>query len=140
MFSPESTLAASSVSQPVLLVRAILRPPSISRLTAALCLTDWFQSAQQGVYWAGTILSLLFILARLYIRHKVIGQFKADGYLVVASWALYLATTITWNILGNILYVTLDFGNSGSFYIAVTAYLKQSAHALNANLGTYYCT
>lgn len=103
-------------------------------------MTDWFQSTQQGVYWAGTILTLLFILARLYIRRKVIGHFKADDYLVVASWALYLATTITWTVLGNILYVTLDSGNAGSFYTAVTAYLKQYAHALNANLGTYYCT
>lgn len=58
----------------------------------------------------------------------------------MVSWVLYLATTITWTIFGNILYITLDAGNTGSFLGAVNDYLKQYAHALNANLATYYCT
>lgn len=84
-------------------------------------------------------MSLAFVLARLYIRRRVIGHFKADDYLVVASWIFYLAVTVTWTILGSSLYTTLDAGTSGSYANAVTAYLKQYAHALNANLGTYVC-
>lgn len=103
-------------------------------------LTDRFKFTQQGVYWTGTILSLLFVLTRLFIRHRVIGYFKADDYLVVVAWVLYLAATITWTVMGNNLYVTLDAGKTGSFLGALNSYLQQYAHALNANLGAYYCT
>lgn len=81
----------------------------------------------------------MFILARLYIRYKVIGHFKADDYLVAAAWVLSLVTTITWTVLGDTLYILLDTGNTG-VNSDVIAYLKQYARALNANLGTYYCT
>lgn len=56
------------------------------------------------------------------------------------SWVLYLATTITWTVFSKVLYITLNAGSTGSFLGAVNAYLKQYAHALNANLATYYCT
>ncbi|KAG8156326.1 hypothetical protein KVR01_013778 [Diaporthe batatas] len=42
--------------------------------------------------------------------------------------------------MGNNLYVTLDAGKTGNFLGALNSYLQQYAHALNANLGAYYCT
>ncbi|KAH8765049.1 hypothetical protein F5883DRAFT_421604, partial [Diaporthe sp. PMI_573] len=92
-----------------------------------------------GVFWAGTTVSLVFILARLYTRHKVIRHFEADDYLVAAAWILYLVTTVTWTVLDDTLYyVFLDTDNTDTS--DMTAYLKRYAYALNANLGTYYCT
>lgn len=84
-------------------------------------------------------MSLVVLVVRLYVRRKVFGKFKADDYLVALAWLFFFATTITWTILGGELYMTID-AESGNPEAAILKYLKVYAQALNATLGTYFCT
>lgn len=86
-------------------------------------------------------MSLTVLLLRLYIRRTVLGQFKADDYLVAAAWICFCAVSITWSILGKDLYAAIDADTSSLTTVSrLVSYLKEYAQALHANLGTYFST
>ncbi|KAL8705269.1 MAG: hypothetical protein Q9201_001600 [Fulgogasparrea decipioides] len=73
----------------------------------------FFQSARvsketflspKGFLWAGTVISLGFVAFRLVVRMKSFRKLYADDYLVILAWTLLLGTSLTWQIMGPILY------------------------------------
>ncbi|KAJ8071714.1 hypothetical protein OCU04_002030 [Sclerotinia nivalis] len=57
-----------------------------------------------GLLWAGTTVSLCFVLFRLWVRIKTFKRFFSDDYLVILAWSMLLGTSILWQIESFALY------------------------------------
>ncbi|KAH9909907.1 hypothetical protein F4778DRAFT_775815 [Xylariomycetidae sp. FL2044] len=89
-----------------------------------------------GVLWFGAAFTLLTVAARLAIRLKILGQLKADDYLVIAAYSLYLSYAILWTVLSDNLYLALDsFG--GIDLTRIMSILNSAASALHGTLASY---
>ncbi|KAI0018949.1 hypothetical protein F4780DRAFT_749400 [Xylariomycetidae sp. FL0641] len=93
------------------------------------------RTALLGVMWSGTAFSIIVVIARLIIRRKLFRQFKTDDFLVISALVFYLASTLTWTILINNLYITLN-----SNPVDPIALLNTFGPALHGNLASYICS
>lgn len=79
------------------------------------------------------------VLLRLALRLKMFGRFKLDDYLVLASFLLFLSSTLVWTVLAKDLYLTLDNVTNPNLDQLLDL-LHKAADALHGNLASYLCT
>ncbi|KAL4924159.1 uncharacterized protein BDV17DRAFT_221655 [Aspergillus undulatus] len=58
-----------------------------------------------ALQWTFTALSALFLVFRLTVRFRMNGRFLLDDFLVFVAWSLHLATTITWQVKSDTIYL-----------------------------------
>lgn len=59
---------------------------------------------RQRLLWAGTGISLCFLLFRIFVRLNAFRRLYSDDFLVITAWASLLGTSIIWQIRVPLLY------------------------------------
>lgn len=89
-------------------------------------------SLRQGIMWGGTALSLCFLIFRIFVRLRYFKRLYADDILVIAAWAMLLASSIVWQTQQVPLYN--QFKLSSGHIQPTTAILAAEQTLLHANL------
>ena len=82
------------------------------------------------------MLSLAFLLTRVYIRFKVFHKLSTDDYFLITAWLMTLANAAIWQVRWKELYFGVDFG-SGKTTVIPTNIGTLVVNLLRAILGSY---
>lgn len=122
-------LTTAKVDRPTLLVspHTIEFPPKAN--------TD-STDPSQGVLWAGTAITCLFLLLRISIRLHIFRTLSIDDYLLLTAWLMALINTALWQALIARLYFGIALA-SGHVTILPSNLPTQAEEYLHALLGSY---
>jgi hypothetical protein len=88
------------------------------------------------VLWAGVVLSLAFVLFRVYVRIKVFRKLSTDDYFVILAWLLGLVNTAIWQASAHQLYLGISL-SSGQTQVIPPDLPNQIVKFLRAVLVAY---
>ncbi|OCK82942.1 hypothetical protein K432DRAFT_274115, partial [Lepidopterella palustris CBS 459.81] len=89
-----------------------------------------------SILWAGVIISSFFLIARIWIRIRILHRFQADDIFVISSWLLALANAAIWQAIWPQLYLTIDIG-SGRLTQYPANLIQQMETFLRGNYSAY---
>lgn len=58
----------------------------------------------QGILWALTGISFLFVLFRIYVQTTSFRRLFIDDFLVILAWVIILTAAVIWTVEGKVLY------------------------------------
>ncbi|KAK4184623.1 hypothetical protein QBC35DRAFT_539852 [Podospora australis] len=90
-----------------------------------------------AILWSGTALSLVVFLFRLTFRIKVMHRLKLDDYLVIASFAFYLASTIVYTVLARSIGTIIESWVGTDSSADILDLIARAALGLHALLASY---
>ncbi len=82
------------------------------------------------------MLSLAFLLTRVYIRFKVFHKLSTDDYFLITAWLMALVNTTIWQVRWKELYFGVDIG-SGKTIVIPTNISTLIENFMRAVLGSY---
>ncbi|MCJ1348459.1 hypothetical protein MMC31_006691, partial [Peltigera leucophlebia] len=89
-----------------------------------------------GVLWAGVVLSLTFLLTRVYIRFKVFHKLSTDDYFLITAWVMALVNATIWQVRWKELYFGIAIA-SGQATVIPTNISTLVVNFLRSILGSY---
>ena len=118
---------------------AIIAAPRFSKGAFLVkCLTHGARAiltALKAIQWTGVVLSLSFMIFRVYGRLRLFHRLFPDDCLVVAAWLFYVAFGIIFQTQINSMWIALNAGSNRQEQLS-PVYIERVNFFLNSQIGT----
>ena len=121
--SPSTNVAQPRFSKGAFLVRCLIRGAE-SILTAL-----------KAIQWTGVVLSLSFLIFRVYVRLRLFRRLFPDDGFVVAAWLFYFALGIIYQTQINLVWVAINVGSNRQEQLSPN-YVERLNIFLHLQIGT----
>ena len=123
--SPLTTeIAQPKFSKGVFLVKCLIRSPGA------------ILTALKAIQWTGVVLSLSFIIFRVYGRLRLFRRLFPDDGFVGAAWLFYLALGIIFQTQINSMWIVMDAASNGQEQLSPD-FIERANDSLHLQIGTW---
>lgn len=122
--SPFPKIAPPRFSKGVFLVKSLIR-------VAGAILT-----ASKAIQWTGVVLSLSFMIFRVYVRLRLFRRLFPDDGFVVAAWLFYVALGIIFQTQVNSMWIAIDAGSNRQEQLS-SVYMERVNSFVHLQIGTW---
>ena len=128
--------STDSISSPV---TEIAQPRFSKGAFLVMCLirgAETILTVLKAIQWTGVVLSLSFLIFRVYVRLRLFRRLFTDDGFVVAAWLFYVALGIIFQTQINSMWITINVGGNQQEQL-LPGFIKRVTSFLHLQIGTW---